>query len=272
MSNKYYTILASLIASLVLLPFFMGSVEAKCTDERPAGPPTLISAVPGERSVTLTWVEAPDPVTYYLVQYGTSKENLEYGSTNIGGKGTTSFTISELSNGVKYYFQVRAGNGCRPGEFSNTLGAKVGPATVLYKWPNLSIYKKVQVLGASTSATIKPTKSTGAQKTLRVPFAATTNSCAFTCQSGPLLIVEAIALIVFFYYVNKHPLLKPVLSVIIPIAAYLIFYKLQGGCTSYKFFCKYFLPLNVMIYIIILTLHKYKLIQHHAETNKLSIR
>jgi len=94
-----------------------------CSDTKPASAPTLQSAARGTNRVTLTWSEASDPVTYYLVTYGTLPGAQTYGNPNVGGKGTTSYTVSGLSAGKTYYFRVRAGNGCMPGDFSNELSA-----------------------------------------------------------------------------------------------------------------------------------------------------
>jgi hypothetical protein len=46
-----------------------------------------------------------------------------WGNPNIGGRGTKSFVVQNLSGGKTYYFKVRAGNGCQPGDFSNELSA-----------------------------------------------------------------------------------------------------------------------------------------------------
>ena len=92
-----------------------------CNDSKPGSAPTLLSSVGGLNSVALTWSEALDPVSYYLITYGTTPGAQMFGNPNIGGKGTTSFTVNNLSGGTIYYFKVRAGNGCAPGEFSNEL-------------------------------------------------------------------------------------------------------------------------------------------------------
>ncbi len=89
-----------------------------------------MTAVGGFNSVTLTWDKASDPVSYYLVTYGTSVGSQTYGNPNVGGSSTTSYTVTNLSGGVTYYFRVRAGNGCMPGDYSNELAATPtgGPA------------------------------------------------------------------------------------------------------------------------------------------------
>lgn len=97
-----------------------------CNDAVPGGSPVLTSATGGVNSVTLAWIPAPGPVTYYLVTYGTTPGAQTYGNPNIGGPGTTSYTVNGLSGGTTYYFSVRAGNGCMPGPFSNELSAKAG--------------------------------------------------------------------------------------------------------------------------------------------------
>lgn len=100
-----------------------GATAPGCGDTPPGSAPTLLSATPGLNFVILTWLEAADPVSYYLVAYGTSPGSLQFGNPDIGGKGTTSYIISGLSGGTIYYFRVRGGNGCAPGDFSNELSA-----------------------------------------------------------------------------------------------------------------------------------------------------
>ena len=100
-----------------------------CGAVKPSGAPVLLSAVSNANNqVTLTWSKASDPVTYYLITYGTSSGSQTYGNPNVGGKDTTSYAVSGLSGDVTYYFKVRAGNDCMPGDFSNELSVFVpGP-------------------------------------------------------------------------------------------------------------------------------------------------
>lgn len=96
-----------------------------CGDSRPVSAPKLLSATKsGKNEVTLAWSKALDPVSYYLIAYGTKPGVLEYGNPNAGDKNTTRYTVKRLSSDKTYYFKVRAGNGCMPGEFSNEIAAK----------------------------------------------------------------------------------------------------------------------------------------------------
>jgi hypothetical protein len=97
-----------------------------CGDTKPGSAPRLVSATAtGANEITLTWTKASDPVTYYLVAYGTKSGEQLYGNPNIGGSNTTSYTVKGLSGGKKYFFKVRAGNNCMPGDYSNELSATV---------------------------------------------------------------------------------------------------------------------------------------------------
>lgn len=97
-----------------------------CGDSKPVSAPKLVYASnTGRNEVTLVWTKALDPVSYYLVAYGTKAGVMEYGNPNIGPKDTISYIVKGLDNGKTYYFRIRAGNGCMPGEYSNEMAVKV---------------------------------------------------------------------------------------------------------------------------------------------------
>lgn len=263
MSKKLITV------ALFFLFFHFSSpvTSAACKEARPNGPPILMSAVSHDKSVTLVWVEAPDPVTYYLVRYGLSKDNMPYGNPNVGGRGTNSYTVSDLANGTKYYFQVRAGNGCKPGKYSNALDAMPGgvqtQAAVVKRPKSLSIYK--QVLGTNTTATKEAKVKIDP---IPAPVAISKDvkkSCVFNCNGGPFLLAETVLLVYFFALVRKQSRIKPLYSIIIPLITTGAFYAIYKGCGSYEFVCKYFIPLNAIIYVTILIIQKNILFQFHKQ-------
>jgi len=100
------------------------SSSPACNDQKPDSAPVLLSATStGLNSITLNWAKANNPVSYYLVTFGTKPGEQLYGNPNVGGSETTSYTVNSLSGGRRYYFKVRGGNGCTPGNFSNEVSA-----------------------------------------------------------------------------------------------------------------------------------------------------
>jgi len=103
-----------------------GWVAPVCSAAKPGSAPTITSAVGGDNSVTLTWSKAANPVTNYLVAYGTKPGSIEYGNPNVGNSDTTSYTIKGLSGGTRYYFKIKAINDCTPGDWSNEMSSTPG--------------------------------------------------------------------------------------------------------------------------------------------------
>ncbi|HTW05930.1 MAG TPA: Ig-like domain repeat protein [Acidimicrobiales bacterium] len=85
----------------------------------PPGAPTGLSATPGNGQVSLSW-SAPtsdggSPITSYNVYEGTSSG----GETLFAITSGTTYPVTGLSNGTKYYFEVTALNGVGEGPDSN---------------------------------------------------------------------------------------------------------------------------------------------------------
>ncbi|MFA6017455.1 MAG: Ig-like domain-containing protein [Patescibacteria group bacterium] len=95
-----------------------------CQDPTPGNAPKLESAIGnGINQIKLTWKAATNPVTRYLVSYGVSSGKYIYGNPNVGGQGTTTYTVGSLSQNTKYYFVVQAANGCSSGSVSNEVSS-----------------------------------------------------------------------------------------------------------------------------------------------------
>jgi len=100
-----------------------GWAAPACPATKPINAPTITNTVSGNNSVTLTWSKAGNPLTKYLVAYGTSPGSIEYGNPNVGNADTTSYTIKGLSGGTRYYFKIKAINDCMPGDWSNEVSS-----------------------------------------------------------------------------------------------------------------------------------------------------
>lgn len=104
-----------------------------CADQKPIGVPILSLIRVENNQVNLSWTAISGPLTYYLLAYRTD-DGREYGNPNIGGNLTLSYLVGGLSGGESYYFRIRAGNGCMPGDFSNEIAVTV-PGSILTTLP-----------------------------------------------------------------------------------------------------------------------------------------
>ena len=199
-----------------------------CNDAAPSSAPYLYKIDRGENTATLYWTKAQDPVSYYLVAYGTTPGNYIYGNPNVGGKETTSYTVTGLSGGVTYYFVVRAGNGCKPGPFSSEIstnptgGVGFGQAVGFYPGV-LGIDDRLGKGGATSSAEFA-----------EVIGATTSKNCA-NCLWWPILLGEAGLLALYYFLVRKNEYFRRHLAVggVIAALAYLVFLILnQGQCAE----------------------------------------
>lgn len=95
-----------------------------CADISPKSVPIITSSVSGINFIQLNFNQAFDPVSHYALEYGIKSGQYIYGAYNIGGMGTTSYTVNLLSPGVTYYFRILAANGCATSPWSNEFVAK----------------------------------------------------------------------------------------------------------------------------------------------------
>lgn len=98
-----------------------------CGATAPQAPQSLTATAGGIGEVNLSWLPATGAITHYLIAYGTVSGNYIYGNPNVGN--VTSYTVTGLSSGVRYYFVVKAVNDCAPGPYSNEAVTRSGGAT-----------------------------------------------------------------------------------------------------------------------------------------------
>lgn len=191
------------------------SAAPVCNDTAPGSAPTITNVTYGTNSVTLTWTPAADPVSYYLIAYGTEPGVYTYGNPNIGN--TTTYTIQGLSGGTTYYFAIKAVHGCMPGPFSNEVSSD----------PQGGFLPQPAEGFSPSTLGITDRKNTPLTSDLSV-----VSGICGNCIWWPVLLGEAIALLLYYVFVvrrvkNKKELIA---RFIIPVATYIIFLMINHGC------------------------------------------
>ncbi len=96
-----------------------------CDKTAPGSTPLLWGATArGTDSILLQFGSASDPVEHYALEFGTEPGKYIWGATTIGDKGTREYLVKSLSPNTRYYFRIRAGNGCAAGNWSQEISAK----------------------------------------------------------------------------------------------------------------------------------------------------
>lgn len=102
-----------------------------CSDKKPGSAPDLFQINTTNNSAKLFFTPASDPVNKYNISYGEKENNLIFGVeySQDSSNGVLSYTINSLSPNTTYYFKIRGGNGCMPGDWSNIRSAKTNYKT-----------------------------------------------------------------------------------------------------------------------------------------------
>ncbi len=134
-----------------------------CTADKPKIPSIYQSKLTGKNAITLYWTKVNENVTYYMVTYSRKAGIVEYATGNIPSN-SNSYTIRGLTGKGPFYFRIRAGNGCRPGDFSYEVVIS-SAGKILYV--NVPKVAKPSVLGKTTQKqVVKPSvKKTTAKPT-----------------------------------------------------------------------------------------------------------
>lgn len=96
-----------------------------CNDAKPAKTPQLFQINTKSNSATLYFAPSGNNTSKYFIAYGhTPGEELygvEYNESSQDS--ALSYTINALQPNTTYYFKIRGGNGCMPGDWSNSMQA-----------------------------------------------------------------------------------------------------------------------------------------------------
>lgn len=100
--------------------------NSTCGNQAPTSTPDLFQINTIGTKATLYFAPAGMPYDSYVIRFGPTANNLLYSASFSRGfaGGVIYYTINELSPNTVYYFQVRANNGCMPGNWGNIVMTK----------------------------------------------------------------------------------------------------------------------------------------------------
>ena len=88
-------------------------LEEPVLGDGPPGAPRNLTVTAGDQEITLSWEPPADngnaPATRYRIEWRI--DGKDYGRSQWGTSGKTTYTKTDLANGVKYVFRVKAENG-----------------------------------------------------------------------------------------------------------------------------------------------------------------
>ncbi len=210
-----------------------------CTDAKPGTPTGFTASVgPGVGQVSLSWMPPDQPYTYFLVAYSDNSDSPKWGNPNVGSG--NSYIVSGLGGGT-YWFWLRAGNGCMPGDFvgpvsPGAIGGVPGAGPVAPGFEEGVLGEKTEEL--VEEAPEEPGKVAGSEVKKVCPW------------WWILLLLQAIIQAVYYYLIPKKEIKRwwfsPLLVSIIVLFAH---EKLHQGYLPSKF-CPYFLLLDLLILVI----------------------
>ena len=117
-----------------------GTVSATPLASGAPAKPTGLTATAGGGSVTLSWTAPGGTITGYEIRQGTGDpvDWETWGAISGSDANTASTTVSSLTAGTAYSFQIRAVNNAVKGAMSDTASATPAAATVGFKAPLLA--------------------------------------------------------------------------------------------------------------------------------------
>jgi hypothetical protein len=117
------------------------STPPQCNDWVTQGTPDLFEIRTSNTTATLYFAPPPAPYSYFYISFSRKPDTFEYGTEfkQDISSGVIKYAVSYLQPNTRYYFKVRAGNGCATGYWGNTLPA----STTTYLKQTKTYYKNI---------------------------------------------------------------------------------------------------------------------------------
>jgi len=189
------------------------AVPPACTATIPLGAPTLTLVSTGINTVALSWT-AVAPVTHYSIQYGIAPGTYAFGADNVGN--VTNYTVSGLSAGTVYYFQVRGVNDCNPGPWSNEVHSGVVAGAFIAPGPAPGF----EVLGEKTPGELGEAGATEAAEIGEIKGEKVEPICWWWLI---LSLLELIILLAYYWLTQEKENIRkywPIISLILAVLAF----------------------------------------------------
>lgn len=125
-----------------------------CDALPPSGHPDLFQINTTSDKATMFFSPPSSRYDRFYISYGLTDKAEGYGTELIQGPsdGVISQTINFLAPNTTYFFKIRGGNGCKPGDWSNIMKVKTGSQTQLSKRYYKNIITQIYSLFTQSSA------------------------------------------------------------------------------------------------------------------------
>jgi len=121
----------------------------QCNNSVTTSTPDLFEIHTTKNTATLYFAPPTMPYSNFYIAYSTKSDSWQYGTQYYQGfsSGVLSYTINALQPNTTYYFKIRPGNGCTPGNWGNTMTATTTSSTrtkTYYKNIGTAVVQKIK--------------------------------------------------------------------------------------------------------------------------------
>ncbi|MCW1948850.1 MAG: fibronectin type III domain-containing protein [Candidatus Shapirobacteria bacterium] len=221
----------------------------QCTNSVPSAPTGFYATEYSGGSVTLHWNHTVSDHSGYLIAFGTSPGNYQYGAPNIGND--DHYTVRGLTPNAQYCFYVRSLNGCMPGE--RTPEYCINPGSNIIAANTTPDGFQPGVLGVTTDNQSSDETTDGTDKNVGEIL----GESVAVCQKQWLPLLFLLAFLINFIVISRFSpnwfvlFLFPAITLLIDY----IFSK-NNCCYGQKWLCNYYWIGNILSFLIPLILSK----------------